>query len=282
MEDVLFRGFNHFIPGGQHGILTGGGSRRLGLFVGVDLRFEFPRLNLIYRHLVRRGAVRLYSVGLRSLGMAKNHVRQIGVTSETLIQLFEGRHQWLNSVRKFDPTSFTVFWGRGFRDWLGSSASALLPCIMGWASLWCADMISLYSDVSDLCSWFVSNAVVRVGKFYRVREGFNLAINCSSLAGHCVNQVDSVTFASFEEQLPDKCRSALVLGVPTLFECESFVVDVSGVAKSTNVVVGVEVPRTGVVAQVRTVRRFLGLLSKFGFGGVGVDGSLLGRIVLYI
>ena len=76
--------------------------------VGVDLRFEIPRLHLIYRYFIAKGKLRVYGVGLRSLGLSKYNVRHIGITTESIVEIVEGRHRWLNVLRNFNYDKLTL------------------------------------------------------------------------------------------------------------------------------------------------------------------------------
>lgn len=241
------------------------------LLVGVDLRFELPRLHLIYRHLIRRGLLRVYGVGVRSLGLAKSNVRQFGINSNTIIEVLEGRHQWLNVIRKLRYNDLVVLWGRGYRGWL-SKNRGVIRLVNAWAFSYKAKLICLYSDVTTFGNWFVGGGSCTSNRFEKPLEGFDLVVNkrkCvlfSQGFAYESELLGDMVFASFSEELPLE-RRGLVFSVPTLLEQESLVIGLEGFTKKTAVVSALSGGSlSSNQSTVRTVRRILALLGKYGFG----------------
>lgn len=210
----------------------------------------------------------MFSVGLCSLGVPGNIISQFALTSDSLIEIFEGRHEWLNVVNQLEYDQLLVLWGRGFRRWLRSNRY-VLRLIYRWAKLYQAKLFSLYADVSTFGSWFVGFRNT-VSKFEIRKEACNIMINNPfSIGGGGSRESDCdsrFVFASFEEELPKK-DDALVFPIPTLLEQESLVIGLEGVPKTTAVVSAAPVSGSEGVVLLRTTRRILKLLGRTGCSG---------------
>jgi len=276
-----FVGFSSFLDLTE--IRLGSFNRGVVLLVGVDLRFEIPRLHLIYRYFIAKGKLRVYGVGLRSLGLSKYNVRHIGITTESIVEIVEGRHRWLNVLRNFNYDKLTLLWGRGFRGWLYRN-SKVLSLVYCWAKLYKAELVTLYSDINTFGSWF-SGISSSTDQFEYALEGNNLVVSNRSYLdqdqatlypSRAVRDPDFV-FASFEEELPRNKRS-LVFPVPTLLEQESLAVGLEGLVKKTTVITSLPGSLGGQITQIRTVRRILSILGKGGFGGLLSAGKFSGVV----
>ena len=67
------------------------------LLVNLDLRFEIPKLNLFLRQQYKNKTFKIFTVGVRLLGVSKFNFKNLSLSFSVFLRIVEGRH-WFNNL----------------------------------------------------------------------------------------------------------------------------------------------------------------------------------------
>jgi NADH-quinone oxidoreductase subunit G len=218
------------------------------ILVGVDLRFEIPRLNVIFRNFIKRNHLRAYYIGVRTLGLHKYNFKHISSSFSAVLAIVEGRHFVLNYIKKYQQqvgvTSNYLIFGQSMVFYLNN-----LP--INWLSkfnrLHKFTPVYLFYQVGALNMNFVHTGNSRV--FFKNKRTFNFQErevvvfdgfnSCDETYPKGVSAQNSfyinfTPFSSIEETTP---TDGLLLPISAFLEREAFFLDIWGNFKKTNMVV---------------------------------------------
>lgn len=89
--------------------------------VGLDLRYEIPSLNLLFRNLVKYKKLKVFCIGSRGFSFNKNNFYFVDNNLKTFLKIMEGRH-WLNNliVKEQSIEKNFIFLGESCLAWFTS------------------------------------------------------------------------------------------------------------------------------------------------------------------
>ena len=218
------------------------------LLVNLDLRFEIPKLNLFLRQQQKAKVFKIFTVGVRCLGVSKFNFKNLGLSFSTLLRIVEGRHWFNNLILKNKNTTYFCL-GQGAHK--NIACGNFLETLNVFSTLYNVKVLKFFVDVNSL-NVAVLNQRVNLVLFKQQRLEnlllnktvllFNMSVLNSNSFFYKKN-ILAVQLLSFKENFfTDKKNINITLPVATFFEREQHTYDLLGKIKKNSKVL--EAPAT--------------------------------------
>lgn len=218
------------------------------LLVNLDLRFEIPKLNLFLRQQQKAKVFKIFTVGVRCLGVSRFNFKNLGLSFSTLLRVVEGRH-WFNNLILKNKNATYFCLGQGAHKHL--IRGNFSETFNAFANLFNVKVLKFFADVNTLNVAVLNNRVNLVlFKQQRLEHLllnktaliFNMSVLNANLSFHKKN-ILAVQLLSFKENLSTyKENISIILPVATLFEREQHTYDFLGKVKKNSKIL--EAPAT--------------------------------------
>lgn len=117
------------------------------LLVNLDLRFEIPKLNLFLRQQYKTKTFKIFTIGVRLLGVLKWNFKNLGLSYSVLLNVLEGRHWFNNLILKNKNISY-VFLGQNLS--FNMQFSKFYEMLSLFTKLFNVKIFKLFSDINSL------------------------------------------------------------------------------------------------------------------------------------